>query len=248
MQACTWNVKGKSIQQVVDWLTFTHYPEIIALQEVGGVHLLHGSDAPSRGESGNNSCQLKELAFDLHSDLHDYRVFAASTEAHLSQVIAIDKVIVDHVLHSFVGRRVIGVLFKHAQTQHHTAVLCVHLPHSGYSDTVFQEAVHEVTDFMQQHSQYDIIACGDWNSEPGDCRYDLLSVPLILQGRVSCPQLNPQDLVFVVGSWIISLSPDHGFANLPITFSPRQKTAFRWRLTQQWSRALIMHAYCGTSP
>ena len=74
MQACTWNVRGKRIQDVSDWMFLEYTPEIITLQEAGGVHLLSELLVPSRGQSD----EMQELAFGLDSDMHEYRVGCTS--------------------------------------------------------------------------------------------------------------------------------------------------------------------------
>ena len=208
MQACTWNVRGKRIQDVSDWMSLEYTPENITLQEAGGVHLLSELLVPSRGQSD----EMQELAFGLDSDMHEYRVFVGSTDAHLSQVIAIDTDVIEHVKFSFIGKRVVGVCFQNARNKRFSLVLSVHFPHSGTSEIVFQEAVDEFMSIIQRYSQYDILACGDWNCEPGSSRYDTLAVPMTLQGGRFCSPMCPTrfgikssstlDYIFIAGAWV----------------------------------------------
>ena len=125
---------------------------------------------------------LDEVAVDVSSDLHDYRLFTGHTESHLTQVIALDREAVDGVLFHTKGLRHVSVCFRCPATASYLLIVSVHLPHSNSTDEEFHIACSDLCSFLSTHSQYDTLLGGDWNAQPGDARYDLIAIPLSLLG------------------------------------------------------------------
>ena len=179
LQACTWNLRGKSLSKAGDYIHLDHAPEIILLQEVGA---LEPVQTPDGATVNMQSHCVHDVNMELEHDLHHFRVFRASNDAYLSQVIAVDSDIVENILVRHCGGRFLAVGFRHCNTHRDTMAVSVHFPHTGYGADVFLSACNELCTFITQYSQYDFLLGGDWNCEPGDDRFDMLAVPLSLLG------------------------------------------------------------------
>ena len=183
LQLCTWNLAGKPISSGVDLVFEDHYPEVLMFQEVGGA-LLSGSELDSQKphEGIDLPPGTREVLFDNTHELSHYRVFAGDCESYLSQVIAIDGAIVDHIQAVHLGKRYLAVGFTHLSAKLDVLLISLHFPHSGASDDNYLHAVNDLTNFIQLYPRYVILLGGDWNAEPSQLRFDLCSTPLSLLG------------------------------------------------------------------
>ena len=107
----TWNLQGKSLVHLGDWMTTVGFGcDFICLQEVGGLGELVTTDVPG---------QLQQFYVSSESDLHDSFILGSvDTQSYLGQVIVLDKLVVDRILQSSLGTRWIAVRFVDVQ---HTA-------------------------------------------------------------------------------------------------------------------------------
>ena len=183
-QVSTWNLQGKQVTKVSDWLSVSGYsPEVLMLQEVGGVPLLEGQLGPPPSNAAVPDQGLREVFLGPEHELHHYRIFCGSNESHLAQVIALDQDFVDIVYETFVGRRFVAVGIGTTPPSRKLMIVSCHLPHIGNSDEVFLTALHGLVTYVTSlRHQYDFLLGGDWNCAPGDERHGLWSVPLSLLG------------------------------------------------------------------
>ena len=183
LQLCTWNLAGKPVSSGVDLIFEDHYPEVLMFQEVGGA-LLSGSELDSQKPHDGIDLppSTREVFFDDTHELSHFRVFAGDCESYLSQVIAIDGAIVDHIQAVHLGKRYLAVRFTHLSAKLDVLLISLHFPHSGTSDDNYMHAVNDLTNFIQLYPRYVTLVGGDWNAEPSQLRFDLCSTPLSLLG------------------------------------------------------------------
>ena len=152
----TWNLKGKCIESLGDWLSNNDGYDAIGLQELGGCSEFEHCSPGT----------LKELRVAEHSELENYHIFivpANQIESHLSQGILLERASVSMIHRTFAGRRVVGVLARH---------ICgldlwyIHFPHCNDTDADYACAVMELQQLIQENSSYSFVIAGDFNTVP----------------------------------------------------------------------------------
>ena len=160
-----WNVQGKTLQTVGEWIEVTSpCADIITLQEVGGI----GGLTPLHASSSERN--LHEYI--VHDgELEDYFIFGTNElESYLGQVILLSKDGVEYVSETYRGERVIGVRFASSSSSVQRWVFSVHLPHSDNTDDIFEQSVHEIRRLCNRHRGDHAIFIGDFNVEPCSAR------------------------------------------------------------------------------
>ena len=165
----TWNIQGKSLERLGHWLEYSQScsVDVAFLQEVAGLHGIKQRD-PNIEDVG-----LAEFEFGEDNELHDYRVLGScGVESHLSQVILLDELVVDHLVPAKSGRRCVEVTFVHKILRCKWFVLGCHLPHSNDAEEVFQQALWELECACHRASDCPVaIVGGDFNCQCGDDRF-----------------------------------------------------------------------------
>ena len=175
----TWNLQGKSLEKLGDWLQLHHDSyDMLALQEVGG------SVSPSK-EDGS----LQQIEFEPEiSEMQDCFVFGTSSvEAHLGIVILVEMHGVQKVLKTCHGRRFAAMLVLRDDGRE-VLYVSVHLPHNDYPGSQFQLACDELHMLFHKYAQVSIVVGGDFNCEwdmPGDNRGGTLQAELCAYGVAS---------------------------------------------------------------
>ena len=187
LQICTWNTAGKDHVQAAEFIFMDHYPEALFFQEVGRLH----SDAAASCTGGVHAQELREVSPNPDSDLSSYRVFLGESESYLSQVIAIDGDIVLSVQGTRIGKRFVAVRFRHSLSGQRILLINVHFPHSSDTDVVYEESMQNLISFIMQYPSHTVYIGGDWNSEPGQPRHDLIAIPMSLYGATFCVPSQP---------------------------------------------------------
>ena len=87
VKAATWNLRGKTLTTLGDWLENNDDFDVVALQELGGHPEFTDDDAYKDGT-------LKEVRILEHRELDDYILLVAPSlclDSHLSQGILLDR-------------------------------------------------------------------------------------------------------------------------------------------------------------
>ena len=175
----TWNIQGRTLERFNLWLegARTEVLDILALQEVAGLHLISGHDGAAglklRSFDDALTPPLLGIEADADSELSGYIIFGShQLESHLGQVILVDEQSLDFVVSGRSGRRCISVTFQHAFLGCPCFVMGCHLPHKNNSDVEFAEALEEIAAECRKSSPVPVaLIAGDFNCQEGDERF-----------------------------------------------------------------------------
>ena len=172
----SWNVQGKSMHVLGDWLDLhENIPEFLTLQEVGGTGSL-----PCSAEDAENQ-HLNEFILP-DNVLSNYHVLGTSNvSSYLAQMILLARDSIDYIADTYKGERLIGVKYMPSSTHTYRWIFSAHLPHSDNSDAVFEEALTELARLCLSYSEEEAIIIGDFNAEHGSPR--AVSLDAVLQSR-----------------------------------------------------------------
>ena len=176
----TWNVQGKGVSRLGDWLSL--YPDgfdMLGVQEVG-------CNIPPANADGS----LATIEAPEASELDDYHILGTSScDSHLGNVILLDRQSVKFISESWHGRRFAAVRFT-LDSGCEVVFVNVHFPHKDRPDGEFELACAELNHIFTKYSSIAVIVAGDFNCEwKGDCddRGAALQIELASLG-VCCKQ------------------------------------------------------------
>ena len=141
-QYYSWNLRGQSLEQFGEWVAdSSNVPcGLVALQEVASLEKFSSLDVPSvQGP-------LKEYSAAGKSELHDFHIFGSSAlDSYLSQVILLERHLVEHFIQAFSFGRGVGVRYMPRNSPFCHVFVSVHFPHSGNSDDEYEEAIQQLS-------------------------------------------------------------------------------------------------------